>query len=156
MNLNFQVTSNKSISKLLQDAEVFGLGWLGDGATIKQMPLLNILVLCVSAPPTVVSIVDCTKHISDGGQKNATYMIEKFQRKVNEINTDKLLSDFFLLQWCIKCPNCWRSSCVHGTPVQCISMEGSMSCPCFLATSPNSNPYRLVLYFLLKIFNFFF
>ena len=41
--------------------------------------------------------------------------------------------------------------CVHSTPVQCVSMEGSMSCPCFSATSPNSNQYRLVLYFLLVI-----
>ncbi len=69
---------DKNISKLLQDAEVFGLRWLGDGATIKWMPLLNILVLCGSAPPTVVSIVDCTTHMSDGGKKDATYIMEQF------------------------------------------------------------------------------
>ncbi len=51
---------NKNISKLLQDAVVFGLGWLGDGATIKQMPLLNNIALCGNAPPAVVSIVDWT------------------------------------------------------------------------------------------------
>ncbi len=70
MSLNFQETYDKNISKLLQDAEVFGLGWLGDGATIKCMPLLNILVLCGPAPSTVVSIVDCTLHMSDGRKKD--------------------------------------------------------------------------------------
>ncbi len=72
------MTNDKNISKLLQDVEVFGLGWLGDGATIKRMPLLNILVLCGNVPPTVVSIVDCTSHISDGGKKDATYTMNQF------------------------------------------------------------------------------
>ncbi len=83
LSLNFQVTYDKNISKLLQDAEVFVLRWLGDGATIKRMPLLNILVLCGSAPPTVVSIIDCTTHMSDGGKKDATYIMEQFRRKVD-------------------------------------------------------------------------
>ncbi len=46
------------------------------------------------------------------------------------------------------------------TLVLCVSMEGSMSCLCFLVTSPNSNPYRLVLYFcfflLISFSNIFF
>ncbi len=74
MSLNFQVMYDKNISKLLEDVEVFGLGWLGDGATIKQMPLLNILVFCENAPPRVVSNVDYTSHMSDGGNKDATYI----------------------------------------------------------------------------------
>ncbi len=82
------MTYDKNISKLLQDAEVFGLGWLGDGATIKWMPFLNILVLCGSASWAVVSIIDCTTHMSDGGKKDATYIMEQFWRKVDEIDVD--------------------------------------------------------------------
>ncbi len=97
MSLNFQFTYDKNISKLLQDAEVFGLRWLGDGATIKQMHLLNILVLCRNTPPTVVSIVDCMTHMSDGGRKmqHIFYIMEQFQRKVDEIDVDKKLTDCF-------------------------------------------------------------
>ncbi len=62
------MTYDKNISKLLQDAAVFGLGLLGDGAMIKRMPLLNILVLCGNAPPIVVSIVGCTSHMIDRGR----------------------------------------------------------------------------------------
>ncbi len=72
------MTNDKNISKLLQDAEVFGLRWLEDGATIKLIPLLNTLVLCGNAPPTVVSIVDCTSYMSDGGKKDATYVMDQF------------------------------------------------------------------------------
>ncbi len=81
LSVNFQVTYDKDISKLLkllQDAEVFGLRWLGDGAMMKRMPLLKILALCGNAPPTKVSIVDCTMHMSDGGKKDATYIMEQF------------------------------------------------------------------------------
>ncbi len=75
------MTDDKNFAKLLQDEEVFGLRWLGDGATIKQMPLLNTLVLCGNAHPTVVSIVDCTSHMSDGGKKGATDIGTNFEGK---------------------------------------------------------------------------
>ncbi len=47
------------------------------------------------------------------------------------------------------------NSYVQLTLKQCVFMEGSMSCPCFSALSPNSNPYRLVLYFLLTTYYIF-
>ncbi len=78
MRLIFQVEYNKNVAKLLQYVKVFGLRSLGDGATIKQMPLLNILILCGNAPPTVVSIVDCTSHMSDGEKTDATYIMDQF------------------------------------------------------------------------------
>ncbi len=68
---------------------MFGLGWVGDGETMKWMPLLNILVICENAPPKVVSIVDCTSHMSDGGKKDATYIMDQVQRKVSEIDLQK-------------------------------------------------------------------
>ncbi len=78
MSLNFQVKYDKNLAKLLQDAEMLGLGWLGDGETIKLMTLLNIIVLCANAPPPVVSIVDCTSHMSDRGKKYATCIMDQF------------------------------------------------------------------------------
>ncbi len=69
LSLNFQVTYDKTMSKLLQDSETFGLGWLGSGVTIKQTPLINILIMCINSFPTAVYIVDCTSHMSEGGKK---------------------------------------------------------------------------------------
>ncbi len=70
-----------------------GLEWLGDGTTIKLMNLLNILVLCGNTPPTVVFIVDCTSHMSDGGKENSTNIMNQFWRKMNEIDADKKLTN---------------------------------------------------------------
>ncbi len=45
-------------------------------------------------------------------------------------------------------------SSVQHILVQCVFVEESMSCLCFSMIPPNSNPYRLVLYFLLLCFCF--
>ncbi len=101
---------------------MFGLRWLGDGATIKRMPLLTILVLCGNTPPTVVSIIDCTTHMSDGGKKDATYIMEQFWRKVDEIDVDKELTDCFFFDGASNVQTAgailWarypRTMCFHG------------------------------------------
>ena len=41
-------------------ADIFGLSWISDGATIYSIPLVNILVMCADIPSTVVDINDCT------------------------------------------------------------------------------------------------
>ncbi len=66
----------------------FGLGWLGNGATIQHMPLLNMMVMCGNSSPVVVSICDCTARMSEGSKKDATYIAEMFQVKVNEFELD--------------------------------------------------------------------
>ncbi len=68
LSLNFQATYEKNVAAILKDAYVFGLSWLGDGTTIKRTPLLNMLVMCGNSPPTVMSIFNCTEHMSTGGK----------------------------------------------------------------------------------------
>ncbi len=43
----------------------------------------------------VVSIVDCTIHMSDAGKKDTTYIMEQIQREVNEIDQDRNMNDCF-------------------------------------------------------------
>ncbi len=57
---------------------VLGLRGLGDRVAIKQMPLLKIPFLCGNASPTVVSIINCTSQMSDGGKKDATNIMDQF------------------------------------------------------------------------------
>ncbi len=59
------------------------------------MPLLNMMVMCCDANPVVVSICDCTDHMSEGGKKDATYIDEIFQEKVNEFDLDGRNTDVF-------------------------------------------------------------
>ena len=41
-----------------KDANIFGLSWISDGATISRIPLVNNIVICADVPPTVVDIHD--------------------------------------------------------------------------------------------------
>ena len=41
----------------------------GNGATIKCMPHLNMLALCGVVPPILISIFDCSDHMSEGEKR---------------------------------------------------------------------------------------
>jgi hypothetical protein len=69
LDLNFQMEYFHNKTNLLKSADVFGLGFLGNGATVKRMPLMNIIALCADTPPITISIHDCTKHMQEGGGK---------------------------------------------------------------------------------------
>ncbi len=58
LQLNFENTYKCNKIALSKDAKTFGIAWLGDGATIKRMPLLNMLELYREEPPVVISIFD--------------------------------------------------------------------------------------------------
>ncbi len=52
------------------------------------MPLLNMMAMCGDATLVVVTICDCTDHMSEGGKKDATYITEMFQEKVCEFDNE--------------------------------------------------------------------
>ena len=72
--MQFMNQVKKSFNELLKDAKTFGLTLLGDGATIKRMPLINIIASGVYCPVAVLSIADCTNHMAKGGMKDADYI----------------------------------------------------------------------------------
>ncbi len=59
------------------------------------MPLLNMKVVCGDVDPVVVSVCDCTEHMSEGGKNDATYIAEMFQEKVNELDPKGRHTDVF-------------------------------------------------------------
>ena len=44
----------------MNEAKIFGMAMLGDFATIKKMPLLNILGSPSNSPPVVLEVKDST------------------------------------------------------------------------------------------------
>ena len=79
----------------MKEAKVFGFAWMGDGATIHKMPLMNILALNGTTVPMTVLIHDCTKHMEEGGKKDAPYIAELFEGKVMEYDPQRLCTDEF-------------------------------------------------------------
>ena len=60
--------------KLLNGADIYGLHFQGDCATIKDMPVLNILAGGGYLPVSVPNIVNCTGHITSSHKKAANFV----------------------------------------------------------------------------------
>ena len=61
-----------------KEAEIFGLLFLGDGATTPRCQLLDILSSAKNTPVAVLEIVDCQGHSSDGNKKYGTFICNQF------------------------------------------------------------------------------
>jgi len=57
---------------------VFGVLFFGDGATVKNKALLNVLASGVYLPSACLEIIDCTGHLEAGGKKDAKYIANHF------------------------------------------------------------------------------
>ena len=57
-----------------KEADIFGLLFLGDDATISRCPLLNILASTKNIPVAVLGIVDCRGHLARGNKKYASFI----------------------------------------------------------------------------------
>ncbi len=86
------------------------------------MPLLNMMAMCGDVNPAVVSICDCTDHMSEGRKKDATYIAEMFKEKVNEFDPKCRHTDVFFFDGAtnvqkagqILCQTFLRAYCFHG------------------------------------------
>ncbi len=70
LDIHFHSIYESNKTAILTKTALFGLCWLGDGATIKKMQLINMLVICGDKPPSVISICDYTGHMVDGRKKD--------------------------------------------------------------------------------------
>ncbi len=95
MDLNFETRYQANKAALLKEAQTFGLAFLGDGATVRRMTLLNILAMCADTPPITVSIQDCTPHMQDGGKKDASYIASLFATEVIKFDPQLSFADVF-------------------------------------------------------------
>ena len=77
--------------RLMKDAKIFGASIYGDGATIKTVPQINTLAASPNNPGCVLDVVDCSKHMSVGGKKDATYISSAMLPLMTSIDPDKRL-----------------------------------------------------------------
>ena len=85
LDINAKKTLEASISDKLKVADVFGLTFLGDFATVERMPLLNIVMCCGDLPPSIVAIKECTSHLQAGGKKDASYVADELKRRLKNM-----------------------------------------------------------------------
>jgi hypothetical protein len=124
LTINHRATSEANEAALKKDGKTFGYSFLGDGATIHRMPLINILCMSGTTPPTVLGIRDCTEHMQAGGKKDAPYIAEMFDKYVERLDPGKHqgLTDLFFFDGAsnvqkagrILAITCKTAHCLHG------------------------------------------
>ncbi len=85
------------------------------------MPLLNMIAMCGDTNPVVVSICDCTDHMSEGGKKMSPTLLKWFKR-VNEFNPKGQNTDVFYFDEAANvqlagqflCQTFHKAYCFHG------------------------------------------
>ena len=95
LDINAERTSKASCNEKIKVADLWGLTFIGDFATIGRMPLLNILVLCGDLPPSVLAIKECTEQLVKGGKKDASYVASEFGEEVEKMDRTGTYADFF-------------------------------------------------------------
>ena len=71
-------TWKTNLSLIKKESDIFGLFSLGDGATISRVPLLNILVSGGNLPVAILELDDCQGDLADGGEKDGTFICNRF------------------------------------------------------------------------------
>ena len=93
LDANYTSYQTSSLTKLLMNANVFGLGIYGDGATIGKIPMMNILAASAGNPNCIIDIIDCSRHMSEGGKKDAYYICQQMLSKMCLLDPEKNLFD---------------------------------------------------------------
>jgi hypothetical protein len=70
----YDTKKEEMIKNLLLESNIFGVTIFGDGVTITNVPLMNILVASPNNPFALLEIVDCTDQMAKGGKKDAKYL----------------------------------------------------------------------------------
>ena len=89
--------------KLLNGVDIYGLYFQGDGATIKDTPLLNILAGEFHLSLPVQNIMDCTVNITGGQKKDAIFVADSFFDPMNDLYPEKKLVDLHMFDGASVC-----------------------------------------------------
>ena len=93
LQLSWENNKKRTREKLLREAEVFGISFLGDGATLKKMPLVNFLASGVHQPASVLEIADASGLLQTGGKKDAPTLANLFLPHLLSIDPQKTITD---------------------------------------------------------------
>jgi Protein of unknown function (DUF 659) len=96
LNDQYNAQQERTYGMLATDADVFGLTVFGDGATVRKMPLINVLAAGAYCNAGLLCLYDATKHLADGGTKDAAFIagvILPYIEKLGPKNVDLVIMD---------------------------------------------------------------
>ena len=87
LDLNYELYKKQMMENVVKDADVYGITFFGDGATVRKSPLINILVSSVYLPVGCLAIVNCSGHLESNGRKDAAYISDLFLPYISEMES---------------------------------------------------------------------
>ena len=87
LDLNYEAYLKKHHTILMKDVTTYGLTFYGDGATVRKMPLINVMASGAHLPICVLEIVDCSKQMQTG-KKDAPYIASLFKPHIEKVESD--------------------------------------------------------------------
>jgi hypothetical protein len=133
--VNFKEYTGRVLERLALQAENFGVSLLGDGATVRCIPLVNMLGMGVHDPAGVLDIAECTGHIQGGGKKDDGFIVGLFLPHMTKNYPDNQLIDCSLFDGASNVQNAGkimhypRVVVLHGA--EHVVSISSRTCPIF-------------------------
>jgi hypothetical protein len=93
LDLNYKATVEHIKKELGKEEPTFGIGWMSDGATVKRMPLSNVLAMTAGLSPMTCAIIDATDQMKYGGKKDASYITHYIEEAVSNFDPLKEMTD---------------------------------------------------------------
>ena len=94
---------NNQCWNLIKRADIYGIHFQGNGATIKYIPLLDTLSGRVCLPVSVQNIMDCRCHTTGDHNKVANVFADSFFDPMNDLDPEKKLVDLHLFDGASVC-----------------------------------------------------
>jgi hypothetical protein len=88
LDLNYEAYLQKNMRLLKKEIEDFGITTYGDGATVKKMPLINVIASGAYLHVGVLEIVNCSSHMERGGKKDARYIASLFRPHIDKFEAE--------------------------------------------------------------------
>ena len=95
LDQNYKTLQDHLVQQLAKDSEVFGVALFVDLATIKRMPMLNVLGSGVHQPAACLTIKDCTSQLSMGMKKTGRYIATIVEEKMEMLAKAGCVVDTF-------------------------------------------------------------
>ena len=81
----------------MKDADTFGLSVLGNGVTIKKKHHFNVLASALNILSTFLVVVDRSRYLAGGGEKDVEYIATMFLPHMEELDHSHSHIDLFIV-----------------------------------------------------------
>ena len=99
----YKTHQEKDREVLLKDTPLCGLGYQGDGASVRDVACVNVLASGVHRQISVQEIVDCADHLQAGWKKDAKVVAESFIQPILDLDPHGDNVDFLILDGTAVC-----------------------------------------------------